>query len=48
MVFRQAAGLVVDVLLLLAMILSIPIVILVLGMPIVLVAQVLLWIGRLL
>ena len=46
--YRQAAGLVMDVLLLLAMILSIPIVILALGMPVVLVAQFLLWIGRLL
>jgi hypothetical protein len=37
-----------DVLLMLAMVLSIPIVILTLGMPVVLVAQFLLWIGRLL
>jgi hypothetical protein len=47
-VVRRAVDLVMDVLILLAMILSIPFVILAVGIPVALGAQLLLWIGRLL
>jgi hypothetical protein len=47
-VVRRAADLVMDALILLAMVLSIPFVILAIGIPVALGAQLLLWIGRLL